>query len=75
MHSLVRLLFRLFRLGRCPCCGHWTRFSAPVSVLTGNVPAELQALAPRICQCRRQGCTSSVRAITGLELRTTAKEA
>jgi hypothetical protein len=70
MHSLASLLFRLFRVGRCPACGHLTQFSAPVPLLTGDVPAELQDLVPRICQCRRHGCTSSVRAITSLELRT-----
>jgi hypothetical protein len=35
----------------------------------------MQHLVPWIAKCHRNGCTSSVRAITSLELRTAAREA
>ena len=73
METLAALLFRWTRWGRCPACGRWSRFSAPVLAATG-VPPEMEHLVPRICKCRH-GCTSSVRAIISLELRTAAKEA
>ena len=71
MTYLAALLFRAFGLGRCPCCGSWTVFSRAMPVASG-VPAEMQHLVPQVAKCRRNGCTSSVRAITGLELRTRA---
>lgn len=72
---LATALFRSLLFGRCPACASWTTFSPPTSVLTGHVPAELQGLVPQICKCRKNGCTSSVRAITSLELRTATVEA
>ena len=67
IHVVAHWLFHLARIGRCPCCGRWTTFSRPVPAAVG-VPAELQALVPRIARCG-YGCTSGVRAITGLERR------
>jgi len=72
MHILATMLFRWTRWGRCPACGTWGRFSPPIPAATG-VPAEMQHLVPCISQCHRNGCTSSVRAITSLELRTVAQ--
>jgi hypothetical protein len=74
-HTLAATLFGLFRISRCPTCGQWSRFARPVPALTGHIPAELQDLVPYITKCHRNGCTSSVRAITDLELRTVSKEA
>jgi hypothetical protein len=74
MQVLAALLFRWTRCGRCPACGRWSRFSVAVPAATG-VPPEMQHLVPRITKCHRNGCTSSVRAITDLELRTVSKEA
>jgi hypothetical protein len=72
--ALATTLFSLFLLGRCPAYACWSRFSIPVPAATG-VPPEMQHLIPRISKCRRNGCTSSIRAIIGLELRSAAKEA
>jgi hypothetical protein len=73
--ALAATLFGFFRISRCPTCGQWSRFARPVPALTGHIPAELQGLVPYITKCYRNGCTSSVRAITDLELRTVSKEA
>jgi hypothetical protein len=74
MQALATLLFRWTRYGRCPACGRWSRFSIPEPAATG-APPEMQHLVPWIAKCHRNGCTSSVRAITSLELRTAAREA
>lgn len=71
MRHIVPFLFRFFGLGRCPCCGRWTHFTRPVPLAAG-VPPDMQHLVPRIAKCAANGCTSSVRAITRLELRTRA---
>ena len=71
MNLVAAFLFHTFGVGRCPCCGRVTRFSQPVPVAVG-VPPEMEHLVPRVAKCAANGCTSSVRAITGLELRTRA---
>lgn len=73
--AIAVTLFKLALYGRCPTCSHWTRFSKATPVLTGYIPPELQGLVPQICKCRKNGCTSSVRAITSLELRPARVEA
>ena len=75
MTHIARLLFKICRAGRCPTCGKFTRFSRQECLVTGDIPAELEGLVPQVCKCLRNGCTSSVRAITSLELRIAAKEA
>ena len=68
MQHIITLSFRLLRFAPCPCCGRWGRFTRPVPAVSGPVPAEMERLVPHICRCPRD-CTSSVRAITGLEVR------
>lgn len=74
MQLIASLLFRLARVGRCPCCGKWTRFTRPTSPIVGNMPPGYKGPIILMSTCRRQGCTSSVRAITSLELRVATKE-
>ncbi len=71
MNRLCAFLFHNFGLGRCPCCARWTHFSPGTPVAIG-VPPEMEHLVPQVAQCAANGCTSSVRAIIGLELRTRA---
>jgi hypothetical protein len=72
---VVAILFKLVRWGRCPCCHSWTSFSRPQPALYGPIPVEVQGLVPQVCKCRRNGCTSSERAIVSLELRPASVEA
>ena len=69
LHILATLLFRFLRVGRCPACGRIGRFSHPLPAIRGPIPAEVEGAVPLICRCTN-GCTSSVRAIIELELRT-----
>ena len=68
MHTLMHWLFTCFRISICPCCHQITTFSQPVPVAYG-VPAEYAHLVPQVVKCRRNGCTSSVRAVVSLEKR------
>lgn len=68
LHLIVHWLFTYFRIGRCPTCGAWTSFSAPIAVAYG-VPADMIHLVPQVVKCHTNGCTSSVRAIVSLEER------